>query len=338
VSPSPLPDQLADNNEWLVQAIDARARLARLIRMDARAYREASFLDDRMLSAGRDSLLCKLDDLIDLAVDVTSPPSGWIFHIGHVGSTLLSRLLGELEGVLAIREPRSLRDLAAIRGEERLQVANALRRLMARRGAGDRTVIVKATSFVSEFAPLLVEAGSSVLFLYASPENYIASILAGENSLKELVALQSLRADRLGSRDIALDGFDRSNAHRAAAAWACEMTSLEAAAEKMAQGQIQWADFDVMLVDMADWMDRAARHFGIEPMPETIEEISAGPLMRRYSKAPEYDYSPSLRAELLADAAHQHAADINAALAALAEAAKSSPLVARALQRAEREF
>ena len=36
----------------------------------------------------------------------------WIFHIGHVGSTLVSRLLGELAGVLAIREPRLLRDLA----------------------------------------------------------------------------------------------------------------------------------------------------------------------------------------------------------------------------------
>ena len=34
-----------------------------------------------------------------------------------------------------------------------------------------------------------------------------------------------------------------------------------------------------------------------------IEEIVAGPLMRRYSKALEYDYSPSLRADLLADAA-----------------------------------
>ena len=30
----------------------------------------------------------------------------WIFHIGHVGSTLVSRLLGELDEVLAIREPR----------------------------------------------------------------------------------------------------------------------------------------------------------------------------------------------------------------------------------------
>ena len=334
---SPLPDRLAGHNEWLVQAIDPHARLARLIRMDPRAYREASFLDDRVLSMGRESLLCNLDDLIASAADVASPPPGWIFHIGHVGSTLLSRLLGELEGVLAIREPRSLRDLAAASREERPQMANALRRLMARREAGDRAVIVKATSFVSEFAPLLVEAGSRLLFLYASPENYIASILAGENSLKELAALQSIRAERLTSRGIALEDFDRSNAHRAAAAWACEMTSLEVAAALMSEDLVLWADFDVMLLDMSDWLDRSARHFGIEQSARTIADIAAGPMMRRYSKAPEYDYSPSLRAELLADATRQHAADINAAVAALVEAAKSFPLVARALQRVERE-
>ena len=59
--------------------------------------------------------------------------------------------------------------------------------------------------------------------------------------------------------------------------------------------------------------------------------------MRRYSKALEYDYSPSLRRELLADAAREHRADINAAVGGLPDAAKSTPLLARALNRAERE-
>jgi hypothetical protein len=337
VNPSPLPDRLGESGDWLVQAIDPQARLARLICMDALAYRDASFLDDRILPAGKPSLLCKLDDLIVRASEVSSPPAGWIFHIGHVGSTLVSRLLGEFEGVLAIREPRSLRDLTATSGEEQRRLATALRRLMARRGANDRTVVVKATSFVSEVAPLLVEARAPVLFLYATPENYIASILAGENSLKELAALQSFRTDRLLGRGIALDGFDGSNAHRAAAAWACEMTSLEAAAVGMPHGEIRWADFDAILVDMAGWLDQAAGHFGIEPAPGVAGAIAAGPLMRRYSKALEYDYSPGLRAELLAEARYRHGADIEAAISALADVGRSSPLVAQALQRAERE-
>jgi hypothetical protein len=107
-----LPEGLTKSNEWLVQAIDPRARLVRLVRLDRAAYREASFLDDRLLSQPFESRLCSLDEMVAASARVTAPPASWIFHIGHVGSTLVSRLLGELDGVLALREPRSLRDIA----------------------------------------------------------------------------------------------------------------------------------------------------------------------------------------------------------------------------------
>lgn len=333
----PLPDDWTKDATWLVQAFDPRARIARLVRMDHAAYRAASFLDDRLLSQQVDSRLCNLDELVAASRDIVGPPAGWIFHIGHVGSTLVSRLLGELDGVLSLREPRSLRDLPTATQADQPRLADALRRLMARRAADDRAVIVKATSFVSEYAPLLVDPGAAALLLYASPENYIAGILAGENSVKELLALEQRRAERLRSRGIELPDFDRNLAHRAAAAWACEITSLEAAVETMPGRRILWADFDAILGDMAGWLERSARHFGLEASPERIEELATGPLMRRYSKALEYDYSPSLRAELLAEAADEHRAEIEAALKALRDAAKSAPVVARALDRAERE-
>lgn len=333
----PLPDNLAHDATWLLQAIDPKARLARLVRMESAAYRAASFLDDRMLSQQAESRLCDLDQILAVAGSLAEPPAGWIFHIGHVGSTLVSRLLGELEGVLSLREPRSLRDLA-VAGEERPRIARALGRMMGRSFPGEQIVIVKATSMVSEYAPLLVERGSAALFLYTSPANYIAGILAGENSVKELEALHEIRASRLAGRGISLWGLDRSNAHRAAAAWACEMTSLETAAEAMPGCNILWGDFDVMLADMAGWFGRVATHFGIAAPPQCVAELAVGPLMRRYSKAPEYDYSPSLRAELLAEATRHHLPDIEAAVAALHEAAKSAPMLGRALARAKREI
>ena len=333
----PHPDRLLASSEWLVQAIDPRARLARLVRMDRADYRDASFLDDRLMLKEPESRLCGLDELIAASSGVAAPAAGWIFHIGHVGSTLVSRLLGELDGVLALREPRSLRDIAAAGETERAPLARALARLMARRRSDDSAVIVKATSFVSEFAPQLMEPGAAALFLYASPGNYVASILAGENSIKELAALHEIRAKRLAGRGITLAGFDRTNAHRAAAAWACEMTSLEAAAGAMPDRKILWADFDCMLDDMNGWVGRCAGHFGIPVSPGQMDELIAGPLMRRYSKALEYDYSPSLRAELLAEAAREHRDEMDVAFSGLREAAKSAPLLARALERAERE-
>jgi hypothetical protein len=290
-----------------------------------------------MLKAGVESRLCSLDEAMGATAALQSDDACWIFHIGHVGSTLISRLLGELDGVLSIREPRSLRDLAVASDEERAALASGLRRLMARSFAPGQAALVKATSSVSEMAPLLAAPEMSALFLYATPANYIAGILAGKNSIKELEAIHELRLGRLRGRGIDLSGFDRSDAHRAALAWACEITSLEAAADAMPDRPILWADFDRMLDDMSGWIERCADHFGIAASRDRIEEVVAGPLMRRYSKALEFDYSPSLRAELLADAARRHSADIDVALGALSDAAKSAPLLARALQRAEGE-
>ncbi|HEY0628901.1 MAG TPA: hypothetical protein VGD23_06195 [Sphingomicrobium sp.] len=333
----PLPDGITNDPTWLIQAIDPNARLARLVRMDGAAYRAASFLDDRLLAEQRESRLCSLDELLAASAGLAGPPTNWIFHIGHVGSTLVSRLVGELDGVLALREPRALRDLAVATESERPRLAGALSRMMTRRGADDRIVIVKATSFVSEYAPMLAGPSAALLFLYATPSNYVAGILAGENSVKELAALHELRAQRLASRGIALPGFDRTDAHRTAAAWACEMTSLEVASDAMPNIKILWADFDAMLGDMQGWLARVIAHFGIAASPEQIEQLISSSLLRRYSKALEYDYSPALRAELLAEASRDHMPDIDAALAELREAAKAAPLLERALARADKE-
>lgn len=331
MTPAPLPDDWTDDAAWLVQAVDPRARLARLVRLDEADYRAAAFLDDRMLTDRSDSRLCPIDPVIAAASEIDAPPAGWIFHIGHVGSTLVSRLLGEVDGVLAIREPRSLRDLA-VAGDEREALARALSRLMARPLGGSRRVIVKATSFVSDWASLLVEPDARALFLFAPPERYIAGILAGPNSRQELAALAGSRAERLDAHGIRLDGFEVSDAHRAAAGWVCEMVALEAAAAALGN-RVMWREFDPMLADMAGALSEVAGHFGIVAQADALEAIVAGPLMGRYSKATEYDYSPALRDELLVEAARDHRADMNAALAALDDLGRREPLVERTLGR-----
>lgn len=333
VNPAPLPQDFTASCDWLVQAVDPHARLTRLVRMGATGYRDASFLDDRLLANKPESRLCALDELLAASKRVTDPPASWIFHIGHVGSTLVSRLLGEV-GALSLREPRSLRDLAVANQQERPMLAHAISRLMARRG-DHPAVNVKATSFVSEYVPLLVEPDAKALFLYATPENYIAGILAGENSVKELTVMHDIRVGRLKQRGIELDGFDLDNASRAALAWACEMTALEAAADAMPGRSILWTDFDRMLDDMAGALVRVASHFGLNASTQRAAELASGPLMRRYSKALEYDYSPSLRAELLREATDRNFAEISMAMAAMREAAKSAPLLDRALRRAD---
>jgi hypothetical protein len=202
---------------------------------------------------------------------------------------------------------------------------------MSRTFAETEMACVKATSFASEIAPLLVPAGERALFMYATPRNYVASILAGENSLQELRILAGKRAQRLNGRGIYLPA--QNDAGLAAAAWATEMTTLEAAAEAMADSQVAWADFDAMLGDMEAELGRIARFFAFDDADQ-IKAIASGPLMSRYSKALEYEYSPSLRRDLIGETTERYARDLDSALAMLDAAAEKSPLLARALARA----
>ena len=330
---SSAPDQatIARDAKWLAQALDPAAGVVRLIAMNREAYRAASFLDDRMLQQPVDAHIVPWPKIEAAMSDDLRSDARWIFHIGHVGSTLISRMLGEISGVLAIREPRLLRDLAFHSPEVRAQYIGAVPKLMSRAFAVDEFACVKATSFVSEIAPDLVPVGERALFMFATPRNYIASILAGENSVQEMRMLGESRAARMAERVGAI--AVRTDADLAAAAWACEMTSLEAAADAMPDQRIAWADFDRMLADMSAELASAASFFGFNSGGAELDAIADGPLMTRYSKAPEFEYSPSLRNELIAEATAFHRPDIDAALAMLGRAAEKSPLLARALGR-----
>ena len=333
MSSAPTSEEIARDATWLAQALDPVAGVARLIAMDRDAYRAASFLDDRMLQNAVDAQIVPWPEVEAAMAGDRRSDARWIFHIGHVGSTLVSRLLGEIDGVLAVREPRVLRDLALSPPDVRAHYLAAVPKLISRTFAPDELACVKATSFVSEIAPELVPPGEHALFMYATPRNYVASILAGENSVAELRQLAPSRAPRL-ERRVSGPWAARNDAELAAIAWACEMTALEAAVEAMADRQVTWADFDAMLANMPAELRRGADFFGFAADDAQLEAIATAPLMTRYSKAMEYDYSANLRRDLIAEATAAHRAAIDDALAMLARAAEKSPMLARALRRA----
>ena len=334
MSSAPTADEIARDATWLAQALDPSAGVVRLIAMDRESYRAASFLDDRIMQLPVDAQLVSWTVIEQAITDDLRSDARWIFHIGHAGSTLMSRLLGEIDGVLAIREPRLLRDVALVPAHIRARYLAPVPRLMSRTFDEHEIACVKATSFVSEIAAELVPAQQRVLFMYASPRNYIASILAGENSLRELHAMAPSRAERLRQRGIEI-GAGSGDAALAAAGWGCEMTALEAASQKLTNHYVGWMDFDRALEDLPGALADAVEVFGFDATPERIREIARGPLTRRYSKAAEYEYGAELRRELIAEAAAAHGRAIDDALAMLARAAEKSPLLARALARSE---
>ena len=170
----------------------------------------------------------------------------WIFHIGHVGSTLVARLLGELDGSAGgARAAHPARSCAALDPARARDFVPAIRKLFSRTlrrrpgGAGQGDQLRQRDRRASWCRP-----GGRALFLTATPRNYIASILAGDNRVQRTARAGPRAApQRMAGR---VDGLGRraNHAELAAAAWACEMTALEAAAEALPNAHILWIDFD----------------------------------------------------------------------------------------------
>jgi len=334
---------------WLPHALDPATDLVSLLRMEEEDYRRASFLDQRVVAPGSEIRALPWGEA------AAGVPAGarrdvqYIFHLGNVGSTLVSRLLGELELVFALREPLLLRSFydrlgplagpSAWPAEESSARLDTLIALLSRTFRPGQRALVKATSFTSEIGWRLVPPGSSALFLFASPQAYIENILAGENSLRTLEMLGPSRLERLRGRcpGLTFDSERSSAARKAALAWACEMTSLEQSAARLPPGAAAWLDFDRFLANPITHFLALARHFGHPVEADAARAICEGPLMSRYSKALEHEYSPELRRQVLAESRWLHEPEIRDSLGWLNALARSYPAVAQAIRRTRQE-
>jgi hypothetical protein len=339
-----------DSNVWtsprrFPQALDPTQDRVMLVELSEEEFKAAAFLDERGLDPARPRSILGWRDLVSYLAADARQDADCIFHIGHVGSTLISRLLGELPSVFALREPlvlRSFQELALIDGhpespwspamlEERIP---QLRALLSRTWRPEQRALIKATSFTSEFGARLLAPKTRALLLYSPPQAYLANILIGEESRQEVHALAPSRLKRLALRlgDLPWRLWELAEPQRAALAWACEMTSLLRIAETRAAEQVRWLDFDRFLDEPASELASLAGFFGHELTTEDAGGLVGGPLMQRYSKGLQYAYSPALRAERLAHSAHENQAQIAEALAWLDAAGARFASIATALE------
>src|SRR4051794_9619567 len=321
-----LADSLERSPELFPLTWDAAADQVTLIRLSEADYRQASFLDARILSPRTPRRLISWQELA-AATGATNlrEAENYIFHIGHVGSTLLSRLMGTHPQVFGSREPAVLRDLAHVHSvqdgscrspqtEGRLSV---VLKLLSRTFRPEQRAIVKTTSFVSELATFILSwvPAAKAIFVFAPAETYLATILGAPNSPREARVLAEGRLARLhrhmGEPRWNFRTF--SEGEMVAMSWACEMTSLAVAAEVAAE-RVVWLEVDALLQASAEALGSAFRHFGIEANKRQIDDIVSGPELRRYSKAPEHAYDASLRRDVLDRARREHAEEISRGL------------------------
>ncbi|HEV2562792.1 MAG TPA: hypothetical protein VGT78_11690 [Rhizomicrobium sp.] len=324
---TPFAESLARSPELFPHGLDPRTGAVGFIRLTERDYRQASFLDGRLLTPQTISRAVPWPQ-VEQAVAETGLPEacGFIFHIGHVGSTLLSRLLGAHPRILSLREPAILRTLAEARstwtGDNFEARMSAFLKLWSRTFSSEQRALVKATSFVSELAADLMARNYApkAIFMTASPQTYLATILGGPNSRQESKILAESRLARLQRRLGRNISPSLSEGEAIAMSWACEMSALNAAMTN-ARDRILLIDFDKFLAEPQSALQAAFSHFGIATTENEIATILSGPDMSRYSKAPEYAYDAKLRDDVLNQARTEYGGEIRRGMTWLESAA-----------------
>ncbi|MFC3814213.1 hypothetical protein [Lysobacter sp. GCM10012299] len=311
-----------DDPGFLPFKLDLVGRRVLFLRLDAAQRREAAFLDDRALPANADGAWVPLDTV--LARDAAAVPSAdAIFHIGHCGSTLLSRLLDSWPQLQGLREPLPLRTLAeAWPGLDELQsrlspaqAAQLLRALWSRWSQPlppQTRSVVKATSSCNGLiAPLLQSQPTMRAVLLDMPlRPYLATLLKSPASVHDAASAAGERLRDLHTRGVA-DGtalHALSLPQQCAMGWLAERVRFSATARGEHAARVLHMDFDALLAQPREQLQRLAEHFDLDAAG--LDTATASPAWGRYSKAQAHGYGRDDRAHDLALAMERHGAQI----------------------------
>lgn len=318
--------------------LDLTRRRVLHVEMDEAAFRAASFLDERILTAMTTGSWVPLATFLECST-VAQPerPLHFIFHTGHVGSTLVSRLLDASSRVLPLREPLPLRTLAELHDSlpgapldsdqqhmTGLSFSALLSRFLAlwRRGfTTTEAVILKATSSAARIAPALLDATphARAIYLNLPAELWLATLLAGENSPIDLRGHAPERMRRLAAqREAPVPAVETlSLGELAALAWLAESTTQRDTLSRYPE-RVLGIDFDAFLADVPDHLRRVIAHFELPVNPASLAQVVRSPVLMRYSKAPEHPYDAALRAAIIQDSRRRNREEILRGLRMLA--------------------
>jgi hypothetical protein len=353
--------ELVESPAWFPLEVIASPASMRLLHLDETGYRKASFLDQRLLAGPHRQATCSLETLWAAAAKLR-PRAHYIFHTGHVGSTLISRLIGAHGRLFSVREPALLRTFVgagpavsagpaagaspapgaspaasasatagASPAPHRLEQLQRVLSLFSRTWRSEQRAVIKATSTVSELAESILGGDDhpAAIFMFAQPLAYLRGILGGPNSRVEAKAMAPARLQRLLNRlEPGNWQFDpRSEGELIAMNWLCEMVTLHQAARRFPR-QVLWVDFDAFLAAPAAGLQVIFQTLGETVPALEIEKLVTGPLMRQYSKAPEHAYDAALRQEVLRAADWEHSQAIKQGMEWLGKVTSHYPLAA----------
>ncbi|MGB8208674.1 MAG: hypothetical protein WCF69_13875 [Mycobacterium sp.] len=147
-----------------------------------------------------------LDAFLALDNEPSLDPSGLIFHLSRCGSTLVSRLLGTLPGVVVVSEPSPLNALLGldrdrVDGATLVRLVRLLVRAMGRRRHGDeRHLVLKCTSWNIRRREILAAAFPETPWVWVQrdPAHVVASLMTNPTGWLGLGIVPPQTARRFG--------------------------------------------------------------------------------------------------------------------------------------------
>lgn len=314
---------------------------ATLYPMTVEAYRASIFLDGRIaLPADAPSAQINFMDLCGQFPHVAEAETRYLFHISHVGSTLLSRLLGCKREVLSLREPVLLRWLSLLRNdlgkaESRIDEATyrafleTMAGLLARPlGAVDQ-VVVKPSSFTNNIARdiLALQPKARAIGIYSRLDAFVATILKGGGGWNDILELAPVRLKRLhemiGGEAWRLSLM--SAGEIVAMSWLCEMATLQRVAE-MAGERFLWLDFDAYLAAPDPYLIAICKSLQLDWTDDDETACKASGLRGRYSKDSSISFGQETRQAQISAILQRHPGEMTRARAWVDQAIAAYPV------------
>jgi hypothetical protein len=303
--------------EFLPFKLDPIARRVLLVRLSAAQRRAAAFLDERALPAQADGGWVPLPAWLE-AQSPLAVAADAIFHIGHCGSTLLSRLLDSWLSLQGLREPLPLRTLAElwpqreapdsrVAPQESVQWLQAMWRAWSRPLGDCARSVIKATSSCNGLiAPVLATQPTARVILLDMPlRPYLTTLLKSPDSVRDAASAAGERLRDLHARGLGegLYLHALSLPQQCAMGWLAERVRFDALACEHASRVLR-LDFEQLLVQPEAVLQAVAAHLELDL--DGIAAALASPAWQRYSKAEQHGYGREDRAHDLALASERH--------------------------------
>jgi hypothetical protein len=308
--------------------IDLNTGRAGFVRTGRDGLSAEPFLDHRWRTPDRVDATLSLAQLP--AAGDPPPRIDFIWHTSHCASTLLAACLDAPGRCLALKEPRVLVILAAMKRSGRFDsgLAKAVFSLLGRSFDPDERILIKPSNSANG---LMVEAAAltrgRMLLLYSDCESFVLSMArqgrAGFAYVRDL--FRSLAADgHPAGRWPAAELLRLTDLELAALVWRMQMDAMEAASARLGD-RARSLDCRILLEDPEAVLPRLDDFFGLGLGRERLLEVVDGPLFRRDAKSPGQAFDARARKEQRAALRAHLGADLPGVLKSMEEAFPRPP-------------